>query len=173
MEPIEQFSVATSWILDPRLRFEFKIGSDCSTMHISRRSSIMRNCGTQRWQCFTESAISCSSPPITWGDIRQHPSAFNLLRPRRYHLLPQLSIVGCVSVPLERRLQLCSFKMNIKVNIALPLWQIVLLQRPLLYSSISHGGLLHTRLPVVLLRKNRRFSIAVGVPETQSVVNHF
>ena len=95
-------------------------------------------------------------------------------------MCPLLFILHCLSMPLEKRLQLCFLKMNIEVNFALPWWWIVLLQKPL-HSSITHGVLRHTpHPPMVLLHYNRgllnprgHFPIPVGAPQSALALWYF
>jgi len=62
--------------------------------------------------------------------------------------------------------------MNIKINFALPPWWIVLLQKPL-HSPITHGWLLHTPPPpMVLLRYNRRSSIPISALQSGSALQY-
>jgi len=78
MKHDELLSIGTGCILDQRLSFKSKVGSSCSMMHISRRSSMILNHGSHGWKCLTQSTTNVNSLPISWGDNRPHRSSFNL-----------------------------------------------------------------------------------------------
>jgi len=170
---IKLLSGVTGWNYDIILNSESTLRSVCVIIHISWRSSMITNHGSDGWKWLIYCTINFSSLWIAWGDNRQHRSSFNPSHRRYLHLWLQLFAVCCFSIPLETRLWLCFPKMTMEVYFVLPLWWIVILQNQL-HSSITHGGLLYTPPPpMVLLHYIRCSSIPVGASHAGLALQYF